>query len=297
MTLLEDLLEAAGLPAVKATEFLTGHGFDHEITLATLVDGQQVVLRRRTNGDPLDPAFSHATFFAEHDVPAPKVHTRTDHAVLVDYVPGEMLATLIKTGRCTDATWQSIGEAFRRLHAVRFPLGLTGTFEQDRIVLTHHDPVAALHAEVTAAKVLPEATKYLPAVHALIDAEADRLRSTPPALLHKDVNTENIIVGTGSATLIDWGYPQIGDPRAEISALDEHVYLAGSGELPEAFFTAYGVSRADLHLSVHRLTGAIGWLASEDWDEWADLPPELTLRIQGWHTALLDYLRTELPKL
>lgn len=98
---------------------------------------------------------------------------------------------------------------------------MTGTLEQDRIELTHHDPVATLHEEMTAAKVLPEATKFLPAVHALIDAEADRLPSTPPALLHRDVNTENIIVGAGTATLIDWGHPHIGDPRAEISALDE----------------------------------------------------------------------------
>ena len=209
-----------------------------------------------------------------------------------------MLATLIKTGRCTDATWQSVGNAFRRLHAARFPSSLTGQFENGRIVLTPHDPVATLHGHLEGLpEVLPEAMKYLPRVHDLIDDEADLLRSTPTCILHADVNTENIIVGTDATTLIDWGNPLIGDPRAEVSALDEHVYLAGGGELPAAFFTAYGVSRADLRLTVHRLTGSIFWLRADDWNQWADLPPELAVRIQGWRTALLNYLRTELPKL
>ena len=222
-------------------------------------------------------------------------------AVLVDYVPGEMLSELVKTGRCTEAGWRSVGDAFRRLHAVRFPSGLTGRYEKGQIVLTPHDPVAALHADLAAADlatVLPEATKYVPRLHALIDSEADQLRRTPTSLLHADVNAANIIVSTDRTVLIDWGHPLIGDPRGEIAALDEHVYLAGGGELPEAFFTAYGVSRAKLRLPVHRLTGTIGWLTSEDRDEWAaDLTPELAVRTAGWRTALLRYLQTELPKL
>jgi aminoglycoside phosphotransferase (APT) family kinase protein len=299
--LLRELLAVAGLPPAESTELLTGHGFDHEITVATLAGGRQVVLRRRMNGDPLDPAFSHAGFFAAHDVPAPAVLASTERAVLVEYIPGEMLSELVASGRCTEAGWRSVGDAFRRLHAVRFPSGLAGRFEQGRIVLTPHDPVATLHAELAAADLttmLPEATKYVPRLHALIDSEADQLRRTPTSLLHADVNAANIIVASDRTVLIDWGHPLIGDPRGEIAALDEHVYLAGGGELPDAFFSAYGVSRADLRLPVHRLTGTIGWLAGEDWDEWAaDLTPELAVRTARWHTALVRYLQTELPQL
>jgi hypothetical protein len=60
------------------------------------------------------------------------------------------------------------------------------------------------------------------------------------------------------------------------------------------------MSRADLRLTVHRLTGTIGtigWLPSDDWDESATLPPALATRIHGWHAALVRYLKSELPKL
>lgn len=44
--LLHELVAEAGLPPVADAVPITGHGFDHQVVRATLVDSQQVVLRR-----------------------------------------------------------------------------------------------------------------------------------------------------------------------------------------------------------------------------------------------------------
>lgn len=65
-------------------------------------------------------------------------------------------------------------------------------------------------------------------------------RAEVPCLAHGDSNPLNIIVGGHAVTLIDWDLPAVRFPLAELSALDEHVYLAGRDGLPPVFFTGYG---------------------------------------------------------
>lgn len=225
--LLHELVESAGLPAVATFVPLRGHGFDHEILHATLADSREVVIRHRPQESRPLP-LGRARFLAEHDVPAPALLGGNEFATLYEYAPGEMLSELVADGRVTDNDWRSTGTAFRRLHGVRFPNRLTGSFEADELQLRPHDPAAALHDRVTEGMPileasLPQVLPHLPRLHEVIDKFAETLRSTPTALLHWDVYPANIIVGPAQTTLIDWGETRIGDPAKEIAALEDHL--------------------------------------------------------------------------
>ncbi|MFJ8958804.1 lipopolysaccharide kinase InaA family protein [Lentzea sp. NPDC102401] len=115
-------------------------------------------------------------------------------------------------------------------------------------------------------------------------------------LLHNDVNLHNIIVGEGEATLIDWDNPGQGNPLDELAAFEEHLYLHGT-VLPQAFWIGYGTRPDPALLRVHRIAGCIGWLASEDWQEWEDdrtLRPELLARVRNWRRLLAQWLADQL---
>ena len=295
--LLAELIAIADLPAVMATERLSGQGFEHDIHLVRLVDGRRLILRRRAQPGVPDTAW--ARFLTDHGVPAPALVSANEHASLLAYVPGETLSELFESGRCTDDVWQSVGTAFRQVHAVRFPRGLHGRRSADRLELHIGDPVQALHtrvarAEPTLRRPVPSATDSVDRLHALIDHAAGPLRDAPAALLHGDVNLANIIISAGRTVLIDWDGPQVGDPAQEIAALEEHLYLAGGDALPPAFFQGYGTGKVEPNVSVHRIVGAIGWLAQPDWEDWAaapDLHPSMKDRAARWHAALVDYVR------
>ncbi|MGC4942577.1 phosphotransferase [Kribbella sp. DT2] len=310
---LHHLVTEAGLPAVASATPLTGYGFDHEILHAVLTDGREVVLRHRpasyaspspaapdpssATGAPASPThilYRRAEFLAAYDVPAPALLAATAEAGLYEYAPGDMLLTLIEQRRMTDQAWHSVGTAFRRLHAVHFPKRLTGAFGNGTFDLDLTDPVRTQHELLDKAR-LELVGDHLPKLHALIDQYADQLRETPTALLHRDVYPANLIVGPDRTMLIDWDSPQVGDPGIEIAALEEHVYLLGA-EIPPAFYTAYGHRPATTAL--HRVTGAIGWLAEGWLDDWAEdtLDPVRSSKATSWRSGLQTYLST-LPEL
>ena len=111
-------------------------------------------------------------------------------------------------------------------------------------------------------------------------------------LLHNDVNLHNVIVGDGTATLIDWDNPGQGNPLDELAAFEEHLYLHGT-VLHQAFWTGYGHTPDPGLLRVHRIAGCIGWLASEDWQEWeADrtLTSANLARVRNWRRLLAEWL-------
>ncbi|MGI5506988.1 lipopolysaccharide core heptose(II) kinase RfaY [Lentzea sp. CA-135723] len=115
-------------------------------------------------------------------------------------------------------------------------------------------------------------------------------------LLHNDVNLHNIIVNDGEATLIDWDNPGQGDPLHELAAFEEHLYLHGT-VLPQAFWTGYGSTPDPDLLRVHRIAGCIGWLASEDWQEWEDdrtLSADKLARVRSWRRLLAKWLADQL---
>jgi hypothetical protein len=323
--LVHQLVTAAGLPPVATTTPLTGHGFDHEILHAVLTDGREVVLRHRVAPDakpstarpanepstandssPTTPApdpsaapaqalFRRSEFLAAHAVPAPALLAATTDATLYEYAPGDMLLTLVEQHRATDDTWHSVGTAFRRLHAIRFPKRLTGVFGNGTFDLRFTDPVRTQHNLVDQTS-LDLAADHRPELHALIDYYADDLRETPTALLHRDVYPANVIVGPDSTTLIDWDSPEVGDPGIEIAALEEHIHLLGA-DIPPAFYASYGDRPKTTTL--HRLTGAIGWLGSGHLDDWATDTHDLdrSSKAKRWKSGLQTYLQTELPRL
>ncbi len=291
-TLLHQLVANAGLPPVATSTPLTGHGFDHNVLHAVLANGGEVALRHRPDPADATPAQAlvrRAEFFAAHDVPTPALLMATDEASLYDFAPGEMLLTLIEQNRMTDQAWRSVGTAFKSLHAIRFPKGLTGAFGNGTFDLRFTDPVRTQHELLDQAD-LDLVADHLPELHATIDQYADHLRETPTALLHRDIYPANIIVGPESTTLIDWDSPEVGDPGIEIAAFEEHVYLLGA-EVPPAFYASYGDRPATTAL--HRLTGAIGWLAEGWLDDWiadTSLDSDRRAKASSWKSGLQTYL-------
>ncbi|MGY4765290.1 aminoglycoside phosphotransferase family protein [Kribbella sp. CWNU-51] len=293
--LLHELVAAAGLPEVRSTKPLRGHGFNHEILRATLADSRQIVLRRRRQASRPLP-HGRTRFLSEHAVPAPALLGGNEHATLYEYIPGEMLSTLVDEDRMTDDAWRTVGTAFRRVHAVRFPSAMTGDFGPDALVLRPTDPVNDLHrlladAEPRLSANLPFVIPHLRRLHAVIDEHAGPLRETPTALLHGDVFLANVIVGRSQTTLIDWDEPRVGDPAREIADLDERIHLINGGRLPDAFFETYGARPSTT--AVHRLTGAMRWFAHgpfAGWDIDPGLDPDQRAQAIAWRNGLVAYL-------
>ncbi len=305
LEVLRQLVAAAGLPAVVSTEPVNEHGdgLDHLLTRGTLANGRQVLLResRVQHAAPT----VRATFLEACQVGAPRLLATTDEgAALVEFVPGRQLGSMLATGEVDGRTWELTGRAFARVHAVGFPAPLQGTVEPDSIVLAPVDPVEELLAELDTAQpwMAQHEPQVLPALQRLrvfIHHRANDIRAEVPCLTHGDANPLNIIVGEHQVTLIDWDVPAVRYPLAELSALDEHVYLAGSDGLPPAFFTGYGRTvPADLLLA-YRMAGCLGWLASDDWTQWAadtTMPITARQRLHQWHHRLIQWVR-QMPDL
>lgn len=298
IVVLDELVAAAGLPAVVSTDPVgrCGDGLDNRLTRATLADGRQVLLRE-SRVQHADPTL-RAAFLEARAVGAPRLFAATcSGATLVDFVPGSQLADLVEHGRVDDRTWALAGAAFARVHAVRFPAPLQGPLNPDSIVLKPLDPVEQLIANLdqTMPWLAEHQSEVLPAVGHLrgfIDARAAGIRAEVPCLTHGDANLLNIIVHECAVTLIDWDFPSVRYPLAELSALDEHVYLSGGHGLPPAFFAGYGrIVPADL-LMAYRMVGCFNWLSSRDWEHWdADptMPISARRRLRRWHERLVEW--------
>lgn len=275
---------------------MLGRGFDNDVALVDLVDGDPVVLRRFR--EPRAPEGPRAAFLDAHQLPAPRLLASAE-ASLVEFVPGRLLGDLIETGDADDVVWRAVGCAYRQVHDVVFPPGLAGELRPDGLVLRPLDPVAELHAQLETAvdglaRRSPATLAHLPRLHQPVDAAAEPLRQAGTALGHGDINMWNVVVEAGRATLIDWDSPRVGDPAMEVALLDKHAALFNHGAgLPVAFFAGYG-ARTEPNTSVHRVVQTVHWVASDDWDEFAAdpyLPDAVTERALGhWLPALLGYL-------
>lgn len=298
---LSRLLQEARLPAAVATTPMEGRGFDNEIVAATLTDGRRVVLRRWR--EPRTAEHARARFLAHHRLPAPAVLAADEQASLVEFVRGETLGDLIDAGEAVDDVWRRVGAAYRRVHDVAFPSGLTGEVLPDRIVLTPTDPVHVLHGQIDRAapglrEVLPPAVPHLPALHEAVETAAESLRSAPTALGHGDINMWNILVSPDTVTLIDWDHPRVADPAMEVALLDKHASLFAANGLPAAFFDGYGRGPHEPNVPVHRIVQTLAWATGPDWAEIENdpaLPDELKQRARRWRPVLVDFLR-ELPR-
>lgn len=120
--LLAEFLAVAGPPPASSVTPLTGRGFDSAVYRATLADGQRVALRRWR--EPRAPEHLRARFLAGHEIPAPAFLAGNERGSLHAFVPGSLLGDLIESYEDTDAHWQAVGHAYRKVHAVAFPPGL-----------------------------------------------------------------------------------------------------------------------------------------------------------------------------
>ena len=294
---LDELVSAAALPPVISTRALNGQGFDNQLLVGLLSDGHEVLLRQ--SSVPAPSPVARASFLATHGVGAPRLYAANQTgAVLVDYIEGETLAAAARRGGLGAREWQLVGEAYRRIHAVQFPAGLRGSFGPERLELTPTDPVHLMHSNVDAAEpeiraLRPSMLPHLSTLRHQIDAHAEQLRRETTCLTHADPNFHNLILATDRVTLIDWDYPAVRYPLEELEALEEHAYLNGVAELPDAFFAGYGRQVPRALLRLHRLTGCIGHVGSR---EWADMaadsrnPPELRSMISTWDERLKNWI-------
>lgn len=299
MTVLDDLLRAAGLPAATIVRQLTGRGFDNEVHVARLAGGRQVVVRRWRQRR--EPEQDRSMFLAAHGVPAPRLLAATGDASLYDFAPGTLLGDLIETGRASPETWRMVGRAYRHVHDIRFPAALVGEVQPHQIILRPGDPVRQMHTWIEESipglrQRAPDALEHLPALHDIVDHAAVSLRTAPTSLLHGDVNMWNIIVSEDNATLIDWDYPQVGAPAMEVALLDKHAALFNGCGLDAAFFEGYGHAPVEPNTSLHRVVQTMTWAASSDWSAFAqaDLPADLHERTRAWLKVLLAYV-AQLP--
>ena len=289
------LLREADLPTAVNVSQLTGRGFENEISLARLDDGQQVVLRRWS--EPRQPERLRAEFLEAHGVPAPRLLAANRHASLYPFVSGELLGDLIETGCCSQSQWRMVGAAFRRVHDIAFPALVKGDLEPDRLFLRPVDPVAQMHGWIDESapglrRLAPDSLQHLPALHEIVDKAAESLRTAGTSLLHGDISMWNIIVGDGDVSLIDWDYPCVGDPAMEVALIDKHASLFNGYGLDEAFFDGYGQGRAEPNTSLHRVVQTMRWAASSDWRSFDELhlPADVHRRTKDWLSVLLVHV-------
>lgn len=296
MKILDDLLREHSLPAARSVASLTGRGFDSSVFRVTLTDGQITVLRVFRKPRPSE--HQRARLLEQYSLPAPAYLAGNERASLHRFVPGELLGDLIDTGRATTETWRAVGRAFRSVHSVRFPAGLKGEVEPDRVVLRPHDPVAELHDWIDAAAQcfgdrLPHLAGCLPLLHEVVERSAVTFRSASTALGHGDINMWNIMVAGDRATLIDWDYPRICDPAMEVALIDKHASLFNRHGIDPAFFDGYGRAASEPATSIHRVVATLAWATGSDWESF-EVDPHLTTeqkeRTREWQATLWAYL-------
>jgi hypothetical protein len=78
-------------------------------------------------------------------------------------------------------------------------------------------------------------------------------------------------------------------PLEELEALEEHAYLNGISELPNAFFAGYGRQVSRPLLRLHRIIGCLGVFGSTEWSNLAAdacIAPDQRSLIRSWDTRL-----------
>ncbi len=296
---LNRLVAAAGLPSVTSVRPINGDGdgLDNHLVKAELTDGRAVVLRR-SRVESASPE-SRIGFLRANGVTTPELYAADGEGVAKSTeAVREAYRAQVETGTATDTVWRRTGEALAEVHGVVFPAPLQGPIDVAALTLRPVDPVEELHTALHESAAWGE-REHADGLEALRRVEAYRpdlaaeIRAERPTVTHGDINLLNIVVTDDEAVrLIDWDFPTVRYPLAELAAFDEHAYLHGLEGLPRAFFEGYGRAvPADLLLA-YRVVGCLGWLSSDDWREWdetPDLPGPARARLRAWHERLLAW--------
>lgn len=302
-----DLLDGVDLPKIRQLKVLTDSaGIDNTLTLITLADGRQLVARQPVVAGELGDQAPRAAFLERQHIGFPKVYaTAADGSSLVEWISGTTLADYISArhpaARTEDDVWQWLGASLAAVHAVKFPRPLQGPVGPKELTLTPQDPVDDLQQSlVRARRWIGQRNARLAIVPdrlgAMINEHAEAIRAEQPCLLHGDNNLDNFVVTDHDVRIIDWDYPCVGYPLAELSALDEHVYLNGIAEgLPASFWRAYGRTYPRELMLLYRAIGCMNWLAGDDWDGFQNNPGIIDTtrrRLRSWQHLLTDWVDT-----
>jgi hypothetical protein len=214
-------------------------------------------------------------FLAAYDLPIPRVLAMEGWGALHEFIHGRVIGDAIESGEMTGQMWRHVGEAFRKVHAVRFPDRLAGMVGPNEIVLHPCDPVAEVQASIE--RALPrlmvfdgEVRGSFEHLHGMVELLDVAIRRAPVSLVHDDVDMWNIIVDAERAVIIDWDYPGVKSSLREIALLDKHAWLfsgqdgLGRVGLPEDFCMGYG--EVDLAVvELYRVLETVVWAVSDDW--------------------------------
>lgn len=271
--MLHDIAAALGSTLVSST-VLTG-GFSHETRLLTLTDGR--VVARFGGADPAIEAAIMAV--ARAHVPVPEVLLVTPEVMVIEYVDGVVLSTVLDTMRdggptgagdnVRDDGWErlltaaldggrdgvralgaEVGRTVAEVAAVRFDR--PGFFAGADLAVTAEPPWSgqlAAVAEECMAKVpadrldtaIRRAWVRLCAAHApALEAVDDHAR-----LVHSDVNPKNILVTRAGgdwrvAALLDWEFSYAGCPYADAGNMARF-----AGDHPAGFLDGFRAGFAD----------------------------------------------------
>lgn len=297
---LDVLLNLANFPRSVELTAIDGPGLDNTLTRVTLPDGQLALLREPHKYQP-DPA-PRWRFLRAAGVTRPHYYSSADGgASLVEWIDGQPLSTCLSRTSEQATLWEKVGAALHNIHRVRFPALLEGPVEAQTITLQTCSVADRYAEDLSGAE--PWAVSELDRGQALID----RLRTQLPSmaevltrdgsrLVHGDLNLDNIIINTDHATVIDWDTPRVGNRIHEVTALEEHLFLAtGREHLPRTFWRGYPDSVERPILDFVRTVGCLSWLASDDWQEWAQdttLTTQQRERFAAWNRRLRSWLHT-----
>lgn len=301
---LEETLRAlhatTSLPAIRSMSEVSDPGMDNQLLLARLVDDRQVLLRQSPRQEPAP--YGRASFLIAHAIGAPTLYAANERgATLVEFIPGPTLAAVAQQGPITDEVWRQVGQTYGRIHAVTFPAPLCGPVGPNTIELGPHDPVGALVAKAEGAvpwieRAHPSLLPLVAAISVEAEARAAEIREQLPCLTHGDTNFANMIITDDAARPIDWDFPAIRYPLDELEALEEHAFVNGTPELPDAFFAGYGrpVSRSLLRL--YRRAGCLAGMSNPEGEELKNDPSiseENRAMLHLWDAQHLDWLHEQ----
>jgi aminoglycoside phosphotransferase (APT) family kinase protein len=280
-------------------------GIGNTMTLVTLKDGAQVVLREYTWGTRAEhlgrhgadsqgrrKEVHHLRTLSDAGVPVPQVLASLPGSDNPDgEVPG-LLLTLIR-GRSLYAALADgqhhllydAGAVLRRIHSITYPAGTHGWPVEDvvspRVPSWGHFVAAQMERST---QRVPQAGQHRAAIKELTQRLPSALEPDPPVLIHNDATPLNVMVDDHGVTgWCDWESAMVGCPTWDLARM--HVFARAWFDAPtDALYEGYG--RAPQPALDVSILACVLWIAS--------LSPE---KPQGFVGHYLDELGDSLAGL
>ena len=310
--LLEPLLHQAGLSQpVRSVNLLTEQGVTNRMSLVTLSDGTQLMLRVYHwpwGGSDYDrlhkEKFLHEQL-RQHGVPVARFLVDLmwdEYAVApLEYLPGEPLGEQSLRLSSSDrvAAWRSCGEMLRRAHTITYPRGTYGVivgtdvlpFNTTDSAVWQFDAPSWGHFHVGMIfhhfERLRQRRAGLSGTYAqlqdLLGHTISFLNRTLPVLLHNDAHPWNVLIygteqGWRCSGWIDWEYAWVGDPTWDLVRMDLF-RRKPLGPTPDAFWEGYGAAPHEPERSVYELHIQL-WMANQYLDGDRQLMPTYAAAMQ-----------------